>query len=85
MACQGRSSYLTVKMIGHTIDDMTFRALLARLRCQGCRGKLAPVYLLADQHRQCSGGGAPGWLSIWCRLARRFGKHVRPVCLSTAA
>ena len=41
--------------------DRTFGAILAALRCTICRGKPAPVYLVAGHHRTKAKGPATCW------------------------
>jgi len=57
--CKGISVY-PVKLLMAKRGDLTFRDVLARLKCPACGGKPAPVYLSAG-HRQHSGGSPADW------------------------
>ena len=41
--------------------NRSFGAVLAALRCSKCKGKLAPVYLVAGHHRIFNHGPEPDW------------------------
>ena len=41
--------------------DRPFRAVLAALRCSACRGRPAPVYLVAGYTRTFKHGAPPDW------------------------
>ncbi len=41
--------------------NRTFSAVLTALRCSKCRGKPAPVYLVAGHHRTLNYGPPPDW------------------------
>ena len=57
----GRSAFVPTSMLRRMHGDRTFRRVLTSLRCSGCGALPAPVYLLAEQHREHCWGGAPGW------------------------
>jgi hypothetical protein len=42
-----------VKLLLQERGDMTFDALIARMKCGKCGNKPAPVYLGASHHRTC--------------------------------
>ena len=41
--------------------DRRLKDVVSALRCCLCRGRPAPVYLVAGQHRQRCGGAGPNW------------------------
>lgn len=41
--------------------DRAFGAVLTALRCSVCKGKPAPVYLIAGHHRTFAYGPLPDW------------------------
>jgi len=41
--------------------DRPFRGVLGALRCSACRGKPAPVYLVAGHDREGGGSREPDW------------------------
>ena len=58
--CSPRMVMLPVRMLLEH-GDRTFAAVLARLRCSKCRGKPAPVYLVAGHTRSFVHGPPPDW------------------------
>lgn len=62
--CRDRSTVPAVKLLMSRLGNPTFAELLPRLRCQQCRAKPAPVYLVAGHNRAfCHGGHPTGPLS----------------------
>ena len=59
--CKGAVMY-PVKLLLKERGDMTFDALLARMKCRSCGSKPAPVYLCASHHRELlAPGPSPDW------------------------
>lgn len=59
--CSPRVTVSPVKLLATQHGDRTFRAVLAALQCSKCRGKPAPVYLVAGQTRTFMHGPPPSW------------------------
>jgi hypothetical protein len=60
--CRGGTVLSPVRLLIKRQGDMTFEALLRRLRCKRCRGvNPAPVYLVAGHHRTDCRGPDPDW------------------------
>jgi hypothetical protein len=57
--CKGTMIF-PVRLLAQRHGNRTFAGVLARLRCDRCGGRPAPVYLCAG-HRQHNWGGAPDW------------------------
>jgi hypothetical protein len=57
--CKGVVLY-PVRLLAEQHGNRTFENVLRRLRCGGCGGKPAPVYLCVGHHTN-SGGAAPDW------------------------
>jgi hypothetical protein len=57
--CRGQV-IIPVQLLMRQQGDMTFAAILARLRCQRCKGAPIPVYLCAGG-REYAGGAEPDW------------------------
>ena len=49
--CSPRMVQMPVRLLTQQHGNRTFRAVLAALRCSACKGKPAPVYLVAGFHR----------------------------------
>ena len=60
-ACTGRCSIPPIRMIMKNYGDLTFRELLAKLRCEKCGQRPAPVYLVAGHHRKYAFGPPTCW------------------------
>lgn len=58
--CSERMVMLPVRMLLER-GDRPFAAVLAALRCSACKGKPAPVYLVAGHHRTFNHGPEPDW------------------------
>ena len=50
-----------VAMLRAECGDVTFEALLPRLKCKECGTRPAPIYLCATHIRTFSYGGPPQW------------------------
>jgi hypothetical protein len=62
LQCCGRSAGLPVRLLIRRGGDITFEALLKRLRCKRCgKRNPAPVYLVAGHHRTTRYGPAADW------------------------
>ena len=62
LRCCGGSVNYPVRLLVERMGDMTFEALVKRLRCKRCgKTKPAPVYLNAGRHRTACGGPEPDW------------------------
>ena len=48
-------------MIVASHGDLTFRELLAKMRCEQCGQRPAPVYLVAGHHRKYAYGPPTCW------------------------
>ena len=59
--CSPRMTLLPARLLSNQHGDRPFRAILAALRCKDCRGKPAPVYLVAGHHREPGKGTGPDW------------------------
>ena len=59
--CSPRMTLLPARLLSQQHGDRPFRAILAALRCKDCRGKPAPVYLVAGHVRDYTGGPLPSW------------------------
>ncbi len=59
--CSPRVTNLPVRMLTERHGARPFRAVLAALRCSDCRGKPAPVYLVAGQARTFMFGPPASW------------------------
>ena len=60
--CNGRSATPAVKLLrARCPGDPPFSEVVARLRCEMCGQRPAPVFLCASPHRTALGGPAPGW------------------------
>jgi len=59
--CSPRVTVPAVKLLAMQHGNRTFRAVLAALRCSECRGRPAPVYLVAGQTRTFMHGPPPSW------------------------
>lgn len=58
--CRG-TTLIPVKLLANRIgEDITFEALLRRLKCEKCGQHPSPVYLCAG-HREHCGGAPPDW------------------------
>jgi hypothetical protein len=57
--CRGQI-VIPVRLLMREHGDQTFAAVLARLRCQRCKGSPAPVYLCAGG-REHAGGAPADW------------------------
>ncbi len=58
--CSPRVALLPVRLLLER-GDRSFGAALAGLRCSACKGRPAPVYLLAGQCRSFMHGPPPDW------------------------
>ena len=65
--CSPRTVLHPVKMLLQR-GDRPFRGVLAALRCSACRGKPAPVYLVAGHHREPGKGTGPDWSLVLVAL-----------------
>ena len=59
--CSGRTVVLPVRMLLEERGDRQFGSVIAGLRCTGCCGKPAPVYLVAGLARTFCYGPPPCW------------------------
>ena len=59
--CSPRMTIMPVRLLAEQRGNRQFRAVLAALRCSSCRGKPAPVYLVAGHHRSAPLGPTPDW------------------------
>ncbi len=59
--CSPRVTVLPVRLLLDRHGDGRFAAVLARLTCSACKGRPAPVYLVAGYHRTFQHGPAPDW------------------------
>ena len=59
--CSPRVTMLPVRMLLAQRGDITFGAVLDGLRCSACRGKPAPVYLVAGHNRRFINGPPADW------------------------
>ena len=50
-----------VKLLMSRLSNPTFAELLPQRRCQQCRAKPTPVYLVAGHNRAFCHGGPPHW------------------------
>ena len=57
----GRTSCPPVGLLRARHGDVLFADLVKKLRCSACRGRPAPVYVVAGRHRNAVGGGPPDW------------------------
>jgi hypothetical protein len=57
--CRGQV-IIPVRLLIRQHGDPTFATILARLRCQPCKGAPAPVFLCAGG-REHTGGAPPDW------------------------
>jgi hypothetical protein len=61
LQCCGGSAGLPVRLLIQRRGDITFEAMLKRLRCKRCgKGNPAPVYLVAGHHRTARYGPTGG-------------------------
>jgi hypothetical protein len=51
----------SIHLVMRRVGNPSFAELLPRLRCEECRRRLAPVYLVAGYHRTFHGGPAAEW------------------------
>ena len=58
--CLARMTMLPVRLLLEQ-GDRSFKSVLAALRCRDCRGRPAPVYLIAGHSRTFGGAGQPDW------------------------
>ncbi len=58
--CSPRVTFMPVRLLAER-GNRPLRAVLEALRCSDCRGKPAPVHLIAGRSRTFMGGGAPDW------------------------
>ena len=58
--CSPRVVLLPVRLLRGD-GDRRISDAVAALWCRLCRGRPAPVYLVAGQHRQRCGGAGPDW------------------------
>ncbi len=59
--CSPRSTTFPVRLLIERHGDRSFRAVLTRLQCSTCKGRPAPVYLVAGHHRTFLGGPSADW------------------------
>ncbi len=59
--CSPRIVQMPVRWMIAQRGDQPFAGVLAALRCSTCRGKPAPVYLVAGSPRTFCGGPPPDW------------------------
>ena len=52
---------LPVRLLRERHGDRSFKSVVAALCCSSCRGRPAPVYLVAGNHREFLGGPPPDW------------------------
>lgn len=52
---------MPMRLLVERHGDRAFRAVLAALCCSTCRGKPAPVHLIAGHSRTFVGGAPPDW------------------------
>ena len=56
-----RMTLLPARLLSQQHGNRPFRAILATLRSKNCRGKPAPVYVVAGHHREPGKGTGPDW------------------------
>ncbi len=59
--CSPRVTTFPIRLLVERHGDRPFRAVLTRLRCSTCKGRPAPVYLVAGHHRTFLGGPPAEW------------------------
>ena len=59
--CSPRVTLLPVRMLCSRYGDRPFGLILAGLRCSACRGRPAPVYLVAGHTRAFINGPPAAW------------------------
>ena len=59
--CSPRVTLMPMRLLADRHGDRAFRAVLAALRCSTCKGKPAPVYLVAGHHRTHACGPGADW------------------------
>ncbi len=59
--CSGRVTLLPTRFLIERRGDQTIRAVLTALRCSACKGKPAPVFLVAGPCRTSNFGPPPAW------------------------
>ena len=58
--CSPRVALIPIRLLRGDVDRR-LKDVVSALRCRLCRGRPAPVYLVAGQHRQRCGGAGPNW------------------------
>ena len=58
--CSPRVALIPIRLLRGD-GDRRLKDVVSALRCRLCRGRPAPVYLVAGQHRQQSGLAGPNW------------------------
>ena len=66
--CSPQVTLLPARFLSEQHGNRPFKAILAALRCQSCRGKPAPVYLVAEHHREPGKGTGPDWSLVLVAL-----------------
>ena len=59
--CSPRVTLLPMRLLTERHGNRPFRAVLDALRFKDCRGKPAPVHLIAGHSRTFTGGPRPSW------------------------
>ena len=57
----GRIVGIPVRLLIKRFGNLTFAGLLPRMKCERCRAKPAPVYIVAGHHRTYCYGSLPDW------------------------
>ena len=59
--CSPRVVMVPVRLLLLERGDRRFDQVAAALRCSACKGKPAPVFLIAGHARSFTGGAPPDW------------------------
>ena len=59
--CSPRLTILPIRLLIERHGDRPFRGVLARLQCSACKGRPAPVYLVAGHNRTFMYGPPAEW------------------------
>lgn len=59
--CSPRVTIIPVRLLTERHGDRLFQGVLTRLQCSACKGRPAPVYLVAGHHRTFLHGPPAEW------------------------
>ena len=59
--CSPCMTQMPMRLLAEQYGNRSFRAVLTALRCSACRGRPAPVYLVAGFTRTFVHGAPPDW------------------------